>query len=324
MTRIFTTDSAPPNETTEYWVDALCDAYVKLSCEPLDTGSGKPFEGHIHQNQISAVDVSIVEGSAQNVQRTRPLIARSAEDVFIVSIQAQGRSLILQDDREAELQPGDFAMYDSTRPYSLLYPDGLHQITLKVPRQLLIAQLPNAESLTAMKVSGLKGAGHLMINMIRTLLADIDDLDPISYDAISASVVDILTAGLRSLGKDTPPPLSTLANYHVQRIQAYVREHLHEPSLSVQSTAQALQLSISSIYRILESQGVTLSDWIWTQRLDRCRRDLADPLLVNLTVTQIGFRWGFSDASHLSRMFKRVYGLGPRDFRVRTLGSAQA
>lgn len=319
MARIFTTDAVDLARRKEYWVDAICDAYVKLDCEPGKIDTGSHFSGHIQQNQLSAIDVSVVDACPQSVLRTKSLISRSSEDVFIVSIQVKGRSQIIQDDRSAELQPGDFGMYDSTRPYSLLYPEGLHQITLKVPRQLVFERLPKAEMLTARKVSGQKGAGHLLITMIHTLLNDIHDLDPISYEAVSAGVIDILTAGLRTLDRGSLPPPSNVTNYHVQRIRAYVQDHLHDPSLTVQGTAQALKMSVSSIYRVFETQGVTLADWIWTQRLDRCRRDLADPQLVNFTVTQIGFRWGFSDASHLSRLFKQVYGASPREFRARTL-----
>lgn len=317
MTRILTTDAVPPSQSTEYWVDAICDAYVKLDCQPQAADSGQSFRGQIQQNPLSAIDVSVVDASPQSVLRTKSLIGRSNEDVFIVSIQARGVSQIVQDNRCADLRPGDFGMYDSTRPYSLHYPEGIHQITLKVPRQLVLSQLPNAESLTAQRVSGSKGAGHLLITMINTLLNDIGDLDPMSYEAVSTGVIDILAAGLRTLDRSTRPPQSALTNYHVQRLRTYVAEHLHDPGLSVQSTAQALQMSVSSIYRVLETQGVTLADWIWSQRIERCRRDLADPQKVCLGITVIAFRWGFSDASHMSRLFKKAYGMCPREFRDR-------
>lgn len=319
MTRILSTAAVSPGQTTEYWVDALCDAYVKLECDPQPLAPGQRFYGEIRQNQLSTVDVSVVNASAQRVSRTRSLISRSSDDVFIVSIQAGGRSRITQADRSADLDPGDFAIYDSTRPYTLLYPENLHQITLKVPRQPLLARVPSVESLTALKVSGQRGAGRLMVNLIDTLLTGIDDIDPVSHDAVAAGIVDILAAGLRTLEKNSTPVPSSLHAYHLQRIKAYVREHLHESTLSAQSVAAALHMSVSSLYRAFEREEATLSDWIWSQRLDRCRRDLADPMLVNQSVTQIGFRWGFSDASHLSRAFRRAYGAAPREFRMRSL-----
>jgi AraC-like DNA-binding protein len=319
VARIFTTETVRPAESTAYWVDALCDAYVRLECDPIAVDRPGLFQGEIQQNSLSTVDVSVVEASPQKVARTHRLISRGHEDVFIVSMQRQGRCQVIQDQRQAELAAGDFVIYDSTRPYTLIYPDGIHQFTLKIPRGQLIAQLPDVEALTATKVCGARGAGHLMINMIDTLIRDIGQLDPISFDAVAGSIVSILTAGLRTLESGAEPAPSTLTAYHRERIRQHVLANLHDPSLSVQSTSAALQLSVSSLYRVFESQGTTLSEWIWNQRLDRCRRDLADPLLANQSVIQIAFRWGFSDASHLSRAFKRAFGLSPRDFRERAL-----
>ncbi|WP_368857754.1 helix-turn-helix domain-containing protein [Nonomuraea sp. MG754425] len=43
--------------------------------------------------------------------------------------------------------------------------------------------------------------------------------------------------------------------------------------------------------------------------MERCRVDLADPLLSGQTVAQIAARWGFPDAASFSRAFKTVFGM---------------
>ena len=50
------------------------------------------------------------------------------------------------------------------------------------------------------------------------------------------------------------------------------------------------------------------------QRLEQCRRDFANPLLAKQA-----FRWGFSDASHLSRSFKRPFSMSAQEFRARAI-----
>ncbi len=151
--------------------------------------------------------------------------------------------------------------------------------------------------------------------MVGMLLNNVGDLEPVTFEPVAASIVDVLTAGLRTIGATVPVAPTALAGYHLQRIRAYAAAHLQDPSLSVQSMAAALGMSVSSLYRVFDGQDQTLSDWIWTQRLDRCRRDLSNPAMKSLSVTQIGFSWGFSASSHFSHAFRRAYGQSPREFR---------
>lgn len=320
MTRVLTTDAAPLREATDYWRDVICDTYVQLDCEPRLLDPKGPFFGEVRQNKISTIDVSTVNASPQHVLRTRSLVSRSSEDYFIVPIQTCGRSRAVQDGRCAELETGDFAIVDSTRPYELHYPEGLHLMTLKVPRTLLMAHTPNAEQLTAMCIPGGRGAGRLLFDVVSALLVNVGELETVAHDAVSTSIVELLGAGLRTLRRTPPAPPNALSRYHLERVLAHARRHLHDPGLSVQSTAAALQMSVSTLYRVFESQQQTLSEWIWCQRLDHCRRDLSDPELRHLAITQIAYRWGFSDSAHFSRAFKQAFGLRPRDFRQQAAG----
>lgn len=42
--------------------------------------------------------------------------------------------------------------------------------------------------------------------------------------------------------------------------------------------------------------------WVWSERLQRCHRDLAETRLSQRTIS--AYAWGFDDASHFSRSFK--------------------
>lgn len=319
MTRILSTEGAPSKEAGAYWREVICDAYVQLDCEPARDPRAATFFGEVQQSKISVIEVCTINASPQRVIRTKSLVNRSNEEFFIVPIQARGRSYAIQDGRSAVLEVGDFAIVDSSRPYELQYPDGLHLLTLKVPRRTLMALSPNASSLTATRVNGRQGAGHLLHEMVGVLLRNMDTLEPVALDAVAASIVDVLTAGLRTISAEEPAPLTALHGYHLQRIISFTRANLGDPNLSIKTIAARLQMSVSSLYRIFDSQGQTLSEWIWCQRLENLRRELGDPQLRHLSVTQIGFRCGFSDSSHLSRAFKRAYGQSPREFRERFL-----
>jgi AraC-like DNA-binding protein len=219
------------------------------------------------------------------------------------------------DGRDAVLAAGDFALYDSTRPYELLFDHAFEQIVLKLPGERLRSELHDTEALTATTVSGREGAGHLLLGMIRTLREDIDTLQPASALAVANGVQSILVAGLQTLPAARAPGLSNLTAYHLARVKRRIDEQLADPSLSVGSLAAELGVSASHIHRIFKSEPLTPSQYIWERRLEACSRDLLEPRLAGRPVADIAYGRGFNDAAHFSRAFRERFGCSPREWR---------
>ena len=313
MSRTISTESVAERQRTAFWTDLVCDTYVQLECDP--SAGRDAIEGEIVSDELATLQLSRVTATAQLVKRTPALIARASEDHFLVSIQTQGRGVISQDGRHAVLGPGDFALYDSTRPYQLTFDDDFQQFVLKLPGPTLRTALRQTEKLTATTVRGDRGAGHLMIGMIRTLAADIDALAPESAAAVADSVSQILIAGLATLPAARQQPVSQLTAFHREQIKALVKARLADPELNVAQIARTLRLSPSTLHRAWTGEPCSLSDWIWSLRLDAARRDLCDPACSARTVSDIAFSWGFNDAAHFSRAFRVRFGCSPRDAR---------
>ncbi|MCG8521073.1 MAG: helix-turn-helix domain-containing protein [Pseudomonadales bacterium] len=55
--------------------------------------------------------------------------------------------------------------------------------------------------------------------------------------------------------------------------------------------------------------------YLISQRLLRCRRDLSNPAMTGRTITEIALGWGFQHPTHFSRRFKSEFGLTPYEFR---------
>jgi AraC-like DNA-binding protein len=313
MSRTLSTAAVAERQRLAFWTDLVCDTYVQLECDP--TAGRDRIDGEIVADELATLQLSRVTATAQLVKRTPALIARASEDHFLVSIQTQGRGVISQDGRHAVLGPGDFALYDSTRPYQLTFDDDFQQFVLKLPGPTLRTALRQTEKLTATTVRGDRGAGHLMIGMIRTLAADIDALAPESAAAVADSVSQILIAGLATLPAARQQPVSQLTAFHREQIKALVKARLADPELNVAQIARTLRLSPSTLHRAWTGEPCSLSDWIWSLRLDAARRDLCDPACSARTVSDIAFSWGFNDAAHFSRAFRVRFGCSPRDAR---------
>jgi len=316
MTQLLSTAVVPREQRLAYWTDMICNVYVQLGCDPVPGArSHGDFEGSIRQHTLPSLDVSVVRSGPQKVMRTAGHIARSSDDYFLVSIQARGRGVVRQDGRDAVLSVGDFALYDSTRPYQLQFDDAFEQIVLKLPGERLRSELRETQALTATTVSGREGAGHLLLGMIRTLHEDIDALQPASALAVANGVLSILVAGLQTLPAARSPALSNLTAFHLARIKRQVDARLDDPALSVGTLAAEVGMSVSQIHRVFKSEPLTPSQYIWERRLEACSRDLLDPRLAGRPMGEIAYGRGFSDAAHFSRAFRERFGCSPREWR---------
>lgn len=313
MEKLWSTNAVGRRERLSYWVEAVCDTYVQLECDTLAPRKG--FYGLIEGGQLSTLSLSRVTSAPQKVRRTPAKISQATEDLFLVSMQIVGRGAVLQDGRMAELDPGDFALYDSTRPYELLFNESFQQFVLTLPGSVIRDRVRDTATLTARKVSGSRGAGHLVMSMINSLAADIETLEAGSLDAVVESVENILVAGLGSLPGASEPQISNLTALHRHQIKAYVAQRLRDPGLTVSEIAAHMRISPSTVYRAFADEPCSLNSWIWSKRLEGARRDICDPALINRSISEIAYSWGFNNAAHFSRTFRARYGWSARELR---------
>ncbi len=97
----------------------------------------------------------------------------------------------------------------------------------------------------------------------------------------------------------------------LDRIKAHVLAHLDNADLSPRGIAEANGISLRRLYELFEAEDQQVARFVLQQRLDRIRRDLADPLKRGLPIASIALARGFKDVSHFSRAFRRRFGFSP-------------
>lgn len=292
-------------------------AAVSESFVPLQVSSGGPdhFRGVIRGASVDEVHVTEVRATSHVVERTPELIARGDRSYFKVSLMLAGTGLLIQDDREAVLQPGDLAVYDTDRPYSLVFDQDFRTMVVMFPKHLITLPSDMIGQLTAVRISGQEGLGGMVVPYLTQLAGNLDQLAGTTGARLAHSALDLVTTVFtRELGLDeaSTDPHRAL----VQRIRGYIDRNLASTDLGPASIASAHFISTRHLHGLFQEQGVTVSTWIRTRRLEQCRRDLLDPMLADRPVAAIAARWGFVDAAHFSRAFKAAFGISPSEYRA--------
>ncbi|MGK3948358.1 helix-turn-helix domain-containing protein [Microbacterium sp. K2] len=292
-------------------------AAVSESFVPLQVSTAGPdhFRGIIRGASVDEVHVNEVRATSHVVERTPELIARSDRSYFKLSLMLAGTGLLIQDDREAVLQAGDLAVYDTDRPYSLVFDDDFRTMVVMFPKHLISLPSEMIGQLTAVRISGQGGLGGMVVPYLTQLAGNLDQLAGTTGARLAHSALDLVTTVFtRELGLDgmSADPHRAL----VQRIRSYIDRNLASTDLGPATIASAHFISTRHLHGLFQEQGVTVSTWIRTRRLEQCRRDLLDPMLADRPVAAIAARWGFVDAAHFSRAFKSAFGISPSEYRA--------
>ncbi|OAF07489.1 helix-turn-helix domain-containing protein [Bradyrhizobium neotropicale] len=312
MTIQFTTDGSPGHRRLALWQDIVCDVFVGLDCKS-DLGSA--FHGSVTRGTLGKAVCSEVRSDRQHVYRTPSRIARSDQDFILIALGDRGAGGVVQDGRETVIHPGEFALYDTTRPYELKFDHAFTQTIFMVPRQMLQRRLGASETLTAMSFGADAPLERLAYDFIYRLCRSADRIDPANAAILSEQAVDLLAMALSGrLGKRSLPS-STHGSALLYRLKAHIRARLADPELSPSETAAALGISPRYVNDLLADEDTSFQRYVLAERLAQCRRDLASPLLSRRHVSEIAFAWGFNDLSHFGRVFREHFGMSPRDFR---------
>lgn len=316
-------DEAPEIDTSTLPLDfAQFSALVSQSFVPLRVQSDQqePFRGDIRASGTDDVHLSVVTADRHEIHRTPELVARRESRFFKLGLQLSGTGLLIQGNREAVLRPGDLTIYDTNSPYSLVFEQSFSTVVLMVPHRLIELPTDALCGMTATTVPGDHGLGRVVARFLGDLAEELDQLDGPVGARLARNAVDLVTtmyAQELDVMRDADKPHRPI----LRRVQAWIEEHLASPELTPSAIAAAHFISTRHLHAIFHEEGLTVSSWIRSRRLDRCRRELSDPLSAHRPVGQVATRWGFTDAAHFSRAFRAEFGEPPTAVRARAVAA---
>jgi AraC-like DNA-binding protein len=186
-------------------------------------------------------------------------------------------------------------------------PEPFEMLAFSIPKRVLARDADRLCRFTAVALRPDAGVAAVVGPFLRSVADGLLDGRVTEGDT---SVGDGIVELIRGLYGDRAPRASRRARM-LAEVQAAIEARLHDPRLSPASIAGEQFISVRALHKLFAAEGLTVGSFIRERRLERCRRDLADPALAEETVAAIATGWGFRNHAHFSRLYRAAYGRAP-------------
>ncbi|TVL91256.1 helix-turn-helix domain-containing protein [Streptomyces sp. SAJ15] len=312
----FSTEDVAAEDRFERWLDFTSQS-VKRVARPEDRA--EDFRASLRVVDLGDVGVAAVSGSSVRAARTPKNIRQSDPEAYLVELVLSGNGVLSHAGRESVFGAGDVVISDTSRPFHMwrsCSPDTTASVVVQVSHAMMPLPSSTAASLLAVPISTRGGLAALFSRWLTDITKRAGDFTSADAPALSSVVVDLLAAMLsRQTGSVVATTPESRRHVLCFQIREFIQHRLDDPALSPKVVAAAHRISLRHLHKVFEEQGTTVAAWIRRCRLERCRRDLANPLLGSHPVHAIASRWGFADAAHFSRVFRTAYGMSPTEYR---------
>jgi AraC family transcriptional activator of tynA and feaB len=296
------------------WSEILAGTVVPFELRPTNNTAGV-FRGVVERQRFG--ELALIDCAFS------PCVARRGPDMVdggtngagrdLLGIQVMKRGVEVARDRRrgrVTIRPGQVVLWDSRRTVEVEALQPVRKRVLVLPREAVESFCPRLAEQTVLPQIERTPAGRLLVRYINSLALELPSLDGAGQAAAAGATIELLRAAVEPVLPDSRDAMRAAMR---EDIRHHVRMHLQDPGLGPASIAQAYSISIRALHGLFEEVDESVAGLVRSERLTRCMQDLRQPS--GGSVTDIAFRWGFSDSAHFSRVFKRAFGVTPSAVR---------
>jgi len=306
----YTTENVAAKDRHEVWLSHWPSTAPLYHTEPLE-------EFRVSSNIALLGDISLVftDISAQRWKRDSKLIDRGNDTLNLtVNLDGKAWGIAGAEEREWVQMPGSAVVVDRQQTSSHISAGG-RSISISVPRALATEAGLDVASLHGVT---LNPSEHAMFTShalhVRDVLARFSEADAAR---LGRTMLDVLVLSLKAAQRSDAHGYKEDPSTLLLRAEREIRENLGSPALTVANLCRRLSVSRSTLHRVFEASG-GVQAYIRDMRLDAARHALLNPGSPE-RIGDLAERLGFSDAAHLSRLFKTRFGETPSDCRARAV-----
>ena len=272
-------------------------------------------EGELYREQplYSCTMTEVRSGPLTSI-RTRSAANTIPEAYCSFILLCSGGGYWVDEHAEFGLNEGDIVFIEAARPFTFHFTQAYQAISFNVPRQLLSGQLS-----TPVRHGAVARSGSELLKLLRQHLQEMA-----GYSCSHASRVeqDLLTL-LGGIFHASRLPLEQLPPT-LALVKQLIEQHALDEEFSVDWLVKRSRGSRRYLFKLFETEPLTLSQYIQKTRLHEAFKLLTDPAQQHLQIGDIALSCGFKTQAHFARLFKQRFHITPKTLRSELMATEAA
>jgi AraC-like DNA-binding protein len=308
MDLMFDTGTLPKAERYAAWRDAICDVYVNV-----DVAAKQPedYRGFIREAKFGEVVMTDILLSEQRIRRNSQHIARLDKDCYYLQLIHSGNVNVVQRGSTLRSNAARGAIFCASELYELQCCGEVRSFYLELPRDGFAARFDKEKIPVSASINTAQGLGRIATELCASLASEGSKLCEGVRAGLGDRLMDMLALTLQTAPGDIPFMDGSVRKVRLLSVQGWIEAHIGEHDLTLERIALANGVSLRHLHLLFEECEMTASEWIWNRRLQRCYDAIAKN--DGRSITAIAFAHGFNSSAHFSTLFRRKYGISPRD-----------
>ena len=315
MDLIFSTEDYEQSARYAAWRDAICDVYVHVDVKATDPGRYRGFIREAKFGEIAMTDILLSE---QRIRRNKQHISRLDKDCYYLQLIHRGNLSVVQQGTAHRSKAARGALFCATEQYELHCHGEVRSFYLEIPRDEFAQRFPRERIPVSASINTTQGLGRIATEFCATLATEGSKLGDNIRAGLGNQLMDMLAFTLLSSEGDMPAAEGSVKKARLMSVQQWIEAHIADPTLSLDKIAAANGMSLRYLHVLFEPCEMSASEWIWNRRLQLAYDCLAKG--GGRTITAVAYDHGFNSSAHFSTMFRRKYGISPRDVGARSGG----
>jgi hypothetical protein len=179
MSTLIRTDQVPAADLIDFLQEIMATMWLPMDCRPE---SRWDYCAEFRASGLGPMQVVVMDVPPATVRRTPALISKADPDMLKITLVRGGSCVVSQDGRQARLRAGDFAFYDTRRPYEVICGPALDRpvqmMTFMFPPSLLPMSRNQLRQLAAVPFPAGAGLGDVTSQFLLQLARNIDHCSP--------------------------------------------------------------------------------------------------------------------------------------------------